>query len=92
MIAELTAWEAAPNQPIETSTLTAERYRAPAEPDPEAHEAVQRILANRRNSRYLTTGRCSQHVVYRGDCIRRFIVHDGRLRSPLCPYPIAEGP
>lgn len=49
MIAELTVWEAAPNQPIETSTLTAERYRAPAEPDPEAHEAVQRILANRRN-------------------------------------------
>ncbi|WP_272936755.1 hypothetical protein [Mycobacteroides chelonae] len=33
--------------PIETNSTTAERYRAPAEPDPEAHAAVQRILANR---------------------------------------------
>ncbi|MBE5502449.1 Uncharacterised protein [Mycobacteroides abscessus subsp. massiliense] len=53
MISALTAWETAPNQPIETSTSTAERYRAPAEPDPEAHEAVQRILANRRNKPHL---------------------------------------
>ncbi|SKK34844.1 hypothetical protein [Mycobacteroides abscessus] len=47
MIAELTAWEAAPNQPIETSSRTAERYRSSTEPDPEAHEAVRRILADR---------------------------------------------
>lgn len=45
MIAELTAWEAGPNSPLESTSKTAERYRAPAEPDPEAHEAVQRIPA-----------------------------------------------
>lgn len=54
MIAELTAWEAAPNQPLETTSTTAERYRAPAEPSPEAHAAVQRILANRRGKRHLS--------------------------------------